>query len=629
MLRNSSIGWLSRLQVQQKIAWGYALALGVAITGTTLGIAISDYEQRQADAKATDALEELELIMRLQTDMLQTVADHEQLRLSLDKPKRLNQRYAKTQEYYKRFQDSWQQFKQTEGGTKGQKETEDPGEAETVEMFLEEYGGVAEAYLQAIEQVLVNFNPTTASPQQIAQLKTRLLQLEQSDLIERIDAFSEELTEVAAMTRQEYADAHDTIQQSTALRFWIIEGSMAASVLIALGLSILTSRAIAQPIQSLTRVTQQALNTSNFQIQAPVTTKDEVGTLAVSFNQLIASIKTLLDEQHQYSQTLELKVAERTHELSDKNHQLEALLKQLNTTQMQMVQSEKMSSLGQLVAGIAHEINNPINFIHGNLTHVQQYSQDLLNVVQLYQTHHPTPVAEIETQVEAIDLEFLQDDLPKLLDSMKMGSDRIREIVISLRNFSRLDQAEFKTVDLHEGIDSTLLILQHRLKAKPENPEINLIREYGDLPAVECYPGQLNQVLMNILANAIDALEESNRDRSYQDIKDHPNSITIRTSILDAQQDAPILNSQTDPRWVEIGISDNGSGMPEAIQTQIFNPFFTTKPVGKGTGMGMAISHQIITETHKGRLECCSKLGEGTTFMIQIPVQQARINKQE
>ena len=334
------------------------------------------------------------------------------------------------------------------------------------------------------------------------------------------------------------------------------------------------------------------------------------------------------EQLQDYSQALELKVVERTQELTDKNIQLQELLEKLHSTQVQMVQSEKMSSLGQLVAGVAHEINNPVNFIHGNLPYLHEYIHFLLSFVQLYQKHYPTPFPEIEREVAAMDLAFLQQDLPKLLSSMQMGTDRIREIVVSLRNFSRLDESEFKTVNIHEGINSTLLILQHRLKARPKHSEIIITHEYGNLPLVECYPGQINQVLMNILANAIDALEESNARQTHSESKDRPSQIKIRTSIIDSHRvnshevNSHFAEHRADSRWVQIAIADNGSGMPQAIQQQIFNPFFTTKPIGNGTGMGLAISYQIITEKHGGKLECFSTLGVGTEFIIQIPVKQ-------
>jgi two-component system, NtrC family, sensor kinase len=281
---------------------------------------------------------------------------------------------------------------------------------------------------------------------------------------------------------------------------------------------------------------------------------------------------------------------------------LQQTLQDLHKTQAQLVQTEKMSSLGQLVAGIAHEINNPVNFIHGNLVYVQNYANDLLQFMHLWQSHYPQPHAEIMAEAEAIELDFLREDMPKMIASMKVGTERIRQIVLSLRNFSRLDEAEFKGVNIHDGIESTILILQHRLKPKSQDDAIVIEREYGDLPMVECYPGQLNQVFMNILANAIDALE-TDQAKSRQ--------ITIRTAVIEAQ-------------WVTITIADNGIGMLPQVQERIFNPFFTTKPVGKGTGMGMSISYQIITEKHGGALTCHSNVGEGTEFMIQIPIHQSR-----
>ncbi|PSB21358.1 hypothetical protein C7B76_05255 [filamentous cyanobacterium CCP2] len=291
--------------------------------------------------------------------------------------------------------------------------------------------------------------------------------------------------------------------------------------------------------------------------------------------------------------------------------QLENALQELQRTQAQMIQSEKMSSLGQLVAGVAHEINNPVNFIYGNLNHANEYTQDVLNLLKLYQKHYPDPDAEILAEAETIDLEFIMEDLPKLLSSMKVGADRIQKIVWSLRTFSRMDEAAFKAVNLHEGIDSTLMILQNRLKARPERPAIEIIKEYGQLPLVECYAGQLNQVFMNILSNAIDAMEEAIGEQGAA-LLNHsavlPPQICIRTEV---QNDRAVIH-----------ITDTGPGMPEAVRQRIFDPFFTTKPVGKGTGMGMSISYQIVTEKHGGTLQCISAPGKGTKFVIEIPIRQ-------
>jgi PAS domain S-box-containing protein len=292
--------------------------------------------------------------------------------------------------------------------------------------------------------------------------------------------------------------------------------------------------------------------------------------------------------------------------------QLEQTLYELKRAQSQLIQTEKMSSLGRLVAGVAHEINNPVNFIYGNLSHAKVYVQELLELVRLYQTEYPEPAAAIVDNMEDIDFDFLIDDLPKLMASMEVGADRIREIVRSLRNFSRLDEAEMKLVDIHAGIDSSLMILQSRLKSQHERRAIEIVKEYGELPQVECRAGQLNQVFMNILTNAIDALEERDSKRSIEEITLCPSRITISTAVK--QQDAE--------GFAVIRISDNGMGMKEQIQEHLFEPFFTTKPVGQGTGLGLAISYQIVVEKHRGKLECFSEEGAGTEFAIEIPIQQ-------
>jgi PAS domain S-box-containing protein len=280
----------------------------------------------------------------------------------------------------------------------------------------------------------------------------------------------------------------------------------------------------------------------------------------------------------------------------------------------QLVQSEKMSSLGQLVAGVAHEINNPVSFIYSNLAPANQYIQDLIRLLQVYQQHYPHPAPEITATSEDIDLNFLMADLPKLLTSMKVGAQRIKDIVLSLRNFSRLDEAEKKAVNIHEGIDSTLMILANRLKATSNRPEIQVIKGYTDLPLVECYAGQLNQVFMNILANAIDAVEASVIEKRTAD----------NQQLVIAQPQIRIYTEVTEEKEVIIRICDNGSGIPNSIQEHLFEPFFTTKEVGQGTGLGLSISYQIITKKHGGKLKCISVPGKGTEFAIAIPLNQQK-----
>ncbi|MBD2040743.1 ATP-binding sensor histidine kinase [Microcoleus sp. FACHB-672] len=340
--------------------------------------------------------------------------------------------------------------------------------------------------------------------------------------------------------------------------------------------------------------------------------------ISIENARLYANLERVNEKLEDYSRTLEVKVSDRTLELQDKNERLNQTLKQLQQTQTQLIQTEKMSSLGQMVAGIAHEINNPINFVYGNLIHANEYTWDLLRLIEIYERNNLRPTPELEAALETIDIDFVKEDMPKMLESMKYGAERIREIVLSLRNFSRLDESESKEVDIHEGINSTLLILQHRLKESSFEQkagfasEIQVIKEYGTLPLVECCAGLLNQVFMNILSNAIDALLASGGEGCAQS---PTRKIWIRTEL--GGEDAG--NSQGSSAVIRI--ADNGAGMTEEVRSKLFDPFFTTKPVGSGTGLGLSISYQIVVEKHGGQLKCISAPGAGAEFIIEIPLK--------
>ncbi len=335
-----------------------------------------------------------------------------------------------------------------------------------------------------------------------------------------------------------------------------------------------------------------------------IRTRDELEQLANEFNRMTEKLTQSYSEIIDRSGELIKLNRNLKHEIGDRTQaqaELEKTLNELKSTQTQLIQTEKMSSLGQMVAGVAHEINNPVSFVYGNINHVNGYIKDILELIELYQQEFPKPGNHIEEKLEDMELEFVRSDLPKILTSMKMGATRIREIVLSLRNFSRLDEADMKEVDIHEGIESTLLILQNRLKSKPNRTEIEIIKKYNQLPKIECYPGQLNQAFMNIISNAIDVLEEE------RDIDTQP-QICIQTELIE--------------KTVAVRIADNGKGMSEQVKNKLFDPFFTTKPVGKGTGLGLSITYQIIIDKHQGKLHCESEPGKGTEFIIEIPLHQ-------
>jgi signal transduction histidine kinase len=387
-------------------------------------------------------------------------------------------------------------------------------------------------------------------------------------------------------------------------------------------LGIVTSKWMAQPILHLSRasiaIAAGKFEAGKFDQRVTESRVKEIGVLERSFNHMahqlqesFVALETTNQQLEQANQALEKsnesleeRVAQRTLELSE-------TLQHLQYTQAQLIQTEKMSSLGQMVAGIAHEINNPVNFIHGNLTYTADQLKVLLELLDLYRTHCPQPIAEIQTLLETSDINFLMEDLPKVLSSMQVGAWRIYEIILSLRNFVRLDETGMKSVDIHEGLDSALLLLQHRLKGDEQQRKFQIRKSYHNLPLIKCYPGQLNQVFINLLSNAIDAIEEACACSQTCAQKER-----VRCGILS------IATSKLDSNTIAIQISDNGIGIQTEIQSKIFDHFFTTKVVGKGTGLGLSVSYQIIVEQHKGQLSCVSTVGKGTEFTIILPIEQ-------
>ncbi|MDX2229188.1 MAG: ATP-binding protein [Leptolyngbyaceae cyanobacterium bins.349] len=591
----------NQLGIGQKIAYGYALAIGIASLGATLGVIIGDYFQLQAQQKSEIAHDQEDLLNRLDKQVI-AVRSHPQRLVSVlgdsiwfdFEQNRVLGNISEVKAIQAELDAFVQQYPTSLATSDREYLT-----------LIQGYTDNIETYAKWTSVIWKTLDPGNLKRDEIKTAQQQILNSLRSEIAIAIEVkfehLSEQLNRIIHNAQMQQEQATAQLVAAKSLRLNIIVVSLLLSGSTAATLAWFTSRAIARPIEAVTQVAQQVTQEANFTLKAPVTTQDEIGVMARSFNSLVQKVA-------EDTQALELEQAMLENRVQERTQELQQTLDNLRKAQSQLIQAEKMSSLGQLVAGVAHEINNPVNFIHGNLTHATAYSQDLLALLQLYQTQYPQPTPLIAQTIDAIDLDFLVEDMPKLFDSMQVGADRIREIVQSLRSFSRLDEAEVKDVDVHEGLDSTLMILQNRLKARPNHPAIEVVKHYGNLPKVECYAGQLNQVFMNILANAIDVLEDLYSERSPLTPSEPP-QITIHTAVIGTNR-------------VAIQIADNGPGMAKEVHQRLFDPFFTTKPVGKGTGMGMSISYQIVTERHNGTLYCVSEPGQGATFVVEIPILQ-------
>jgi two-component system, NtrC family, sensor kinase len=556
---------IRRLSIKQKIGYGYGLTISIALLGTALGLVVGDRYQEQAKQQMVHAYEQQRLLTHLQYQVV-TARSHQQGLVSeVD-------------------QSLWSESKIRNFLTQGQKVTTLLTELHqfvlanehslvTIDESQIQKSLKIQEIAQAASQDLIHFrifNPGVLSegmqplePVEKEQVLQKIAEIEVA-----LEALYQELDQTLYAAQAQENAAKDTFNKAESLRWKITFLSMVLSVAIAAMLASYTSRAIARPIEWVTQVALRTTEQSNYKLRAPILTEDEAGLLAASLNQLIGRVEEQLQEIQQ--------------------------------AQTQLIQTEKMSSLGQLVAGIAHEINNPINFITGNIEHSNHYIQDLLEIVHLYQQEHPNPSPALQELIEDVDLEFVIADLTKMLSSMSSGSERIRQIVLSLRNFSRLDEAEKKRVDIHEGLESTLLLCNHRLY-----PNIEVITRYEELPQLECYPAQLNQVFMHLICNAIDALE------------------MMENKAIKVPRFTPQIIIQTqrpNERTIQVKISDNGPGMDAPIRHKIFDPFFTTKPPGQGTGLGLSIAYQVI-EKHGGKIEVRSEPGRGSEFTITLPIE--------
>jgi signal transduction histidine kinase len=575
-----------RLSIAKKIGYGYSLAIGIAVFGTTIGMVSGDYYQKLAYKQLTIANKQQHLLSELENTVSAVRSHPQRLVTVVGDSIWLDYETAKFFGDVKRVRTQLYELESFRNSNLNN------SAINTIELkgLLKDYEIAIEAYTELIKALWQQIDTPRFKPEEIQaaqqQLSTFVRGESATNLSVKFDRLSENLSRVKRAAETQQMQANDRVKQAEVLRLQIIVVSMLLSVAIAVALAIITSRAIARPLEAVTQVARAVIQESNFDLRSPVTTEDEVGSLATSLNQLVQWVGEYTSELELARQTLEQRVEERTQELKD-------VLQNLQQTQAQLIQTEKMSSLGLLVSGVAHEINNPLNFISGNIIHAKEYTYVLLELLDIYQQQYPNLMPAIQDKVETIDLDFIKSDLPKLLSSMEVGTERIQKIVFSLRNSSRLEEAEKKVVNIHEGIDNTLLILNHRLKQG-----IEVIKKYGDLPLVPCHPTQLNQVFMNILSNAIDVLicEDSLPNKQ----------IIIQTEKVTHNQ-------------ICVKIWNNGFGIPAEIRDKLFDPFFTTKPVGKGTGLGLTICYQII-EKHNGKIEVISEPGQGTEFAIALPI---------
>jgi two-component system, NtrC family, sensor kinase len=546
-----------QLSIRQKIVCGYAVTLGIAVLGTATGLIIGSCYFQQARQLMIVADDEGSLLSNLQGVLLGIQSHQQEIVFSVNQPQHLERHSSEVIAHLAETETLLHKlhlFSQTKSQT-------------DLQALLKEYDSAVMGYIRETKTLTQQLLTLGSQPQRVENTQKLIWQFDQSLTKQKFLEFSHKLADFAETVRDRQTQADAAINQAKLLEIQII----ASSIIISLGISIIiaayTSNIILSPLLAVISVANQVTQEANFDLQVPLTTNDEVGKLANTLNLLIQQVKQLLEAQQAETQT-------------------------------RLIQSEKMSSLGQMIAGVAHEINNPVNYISGNLNHAKTYTDDIFRLLKAYKQEFPDPVASVDAIAQEIDIEFIKEDLPKLLTSMEFGANRAREIAQNLKDFSRIDDGEVESVDLHTCIDSTLLILQNRLKSG-----IDVIRNYGDIPTIKGYTGLLYQVFMNLLSNSIDALEEKQATNT-----EFKPVITITTTYINDS--------------ITVKITDNGLGISSENKSKIFDDFFTTKPRGVGTGLGLAITYEIVTQKHHGEIIFQSELEQGTQFEITLPVRE-------
>ncbi|MBE9095894.1 HAMP domain-containing sensor histidine kinase [Tychonema sp. LEGE 07203] len=564
------------LSISDKICRGYALALCVAIGGTTIGmLAGNHYYRRTNNQLHIDR--ESQLLNKLQVALLRTQNSQQRLIDGIEQPEIFDIKYQQLQKNIYSLKLSLSELK-------NQKDME---QAAGLQAFIKSYDSLLSNYIQQLEAVNAKISQLPNLPEQKSVKRKLLSNFERDKNGRPLDKAIDDLAEIIDRAQEQEDAAREALLRAQALRVQIIVGSMVLSIVVAALLASFTSRAIAKPLTAVTKIAQRVTEESNFQLQVPVTSTDEVGVLAASFNQLIQKVNHLLEEL--------------------KSEQ-----------EIQILQNEKMATLGRMLAGVAHEVNNPINFIYANIDPAKNYVEDLLDLLKTYETEIPNPPPAVSAKAEEIDIDFLQEDLMKIFNSMQVGAERAKAIILSLKDFSRLDAAAPEPVDLHACMDSSLLILNSRIKQGVE-----VVRNYGEIPKIEGYMGLLYQVFVNILNNALDAVEERakiEKTRS-QEANQESGSKSIKQEVRSFSPKITIATEYLDDDSVVVRISDNGTGIPAASQERMFETFFTTKPRGVGTGLGLAIGREIIVKKHGGTINCWSEMGTGTEFAIALPIE--------